>query len=854
MKKDIHIFSPGTQTSAQGVTREFTKKDLKEIADTYNPGVHEAPIRIGHEDNDKVPSWGWVKGVKLKGSDLYAEVEFSPLMEEFVDNKLYTKVSASFYSPESKINPEPGNWSLRHVAMLGAQPPAVKGLKGFAYSEVSGMEGVLDFSVSATEKLDPESVFDEELGPTLKSDEAPIEALKIKLDEARADMAKEEKEKAELEAQAQSQEQQPEEFSEKKMKKAPAGKMGAEDADEEVSEDDTEDMSSCDGKSRKYKEKSYSDEEKHAEAEALRDGKEASVGSAKHDAKMVATDEESDGPGPVVGKQKKKYMDGDVLQDPNKDEYLSEQKQQYSEVEVPSEYEVEEYREGFIQAVLAYKEAAMIDGDVEFTEDEDVTPSFKAGVEAGLEFAEAEVIRNGNPSAVGSAKHDAKMVATDEESEGEGPVASKVKKSPKDGECCEDDAGEYQEPTFDPRGPKGSSKKRGSDGLVTSDTGVAGANNSEIRYKEMEGKDLPESLKKQAAKKKAESGDKTEEEAMTEGKKYKEDEAQHKEVFKDLPDGASESKDNRPGRAGNVKPGKPDTRDYKSKTKVKATKTLIHGDDGMDKRPDSKSLGRQNDQSGRGETGEAGEEGKTFRARGGDTTAAEGNGTDFAREQKGTDGGAQEKDRMDGTGKSKEQDAHRKVTGKMQDAGDRGEVTTGGGYPGSGAAVKKPSVRVMYVGKKGGTTPLTTNFSESEEFSELSARLAELEAANAKLVQEKQVAVRAAHRSQLVEFAESLYAHGQLTPAVIDGDDLVDYMEGLEYGTLEFSEGETAATKLMEILAKLPAQVSFAEIAAHDKEALPLESLDPHEKALRLSKEEGIDYAEALKKSLFTAE
>jgi len=160
----------------------------------------------------------------------------------------------------------------------------------------------------------------------------------------------------------------------------------------------------------------------------------------------------------------------------------------------------------------------------------------------------------------------------------------------------------------------------------------------------------------------------------------------------------------------------------------------------------------------------------------------------------------------------------------------------------------------MYVGKKGGTTPLTTNFSESEEFSELNARLAELEAANAKLVQEKQAAVRAAHRSQLVEFAESLYAHGQLTPAVIDGDDLVDYMEGLEYGTLEFSEGETAATKLMEILAKLPAQVSFAEIAAHDKEALPLESLDPHEKALRLSKEEGIDYAEALKKSLFTAE
>ena len=146
MIKDVHIFSPGTQTSAQGITREFTKADLKQVADSYEPEVHEAPIRIGHTDNDKVPAWGWVKNVKMKGEDLVAEVEFSPLMEDYVKNGLYKKVSASFYSPESKINPEPGQWSLRHVAMLGAQPPAVKGLKGFAYAEESEGEDILDFA------------------------------------------------------------------------------------------------------------------------------------------------------------------------------------------------------------------------------------------------------------------------------------------------------------------------------------------------------------------------------------------------------------------------------------------------------------------------------------------------------------------------------------------------------------------------------------------------------------------------------------------------------------------------------------------------------------------------------------
>ena len=79
-------------------------------------------------------------------------------------------------------------------------------------------------------------------------------------------------------------------------------------------------------------------------------------------------------------------------------------------------------------------------------------------------------------------------------------------------------------------------------------------------------------------------------------------------------------------------------------------------------------------------------------------------------------------------------------------------------------------------------------------------------------------------------------------------------MEGLEYGTLEFAEGESPATKLMELLASLPAQVSFAEVAPLSSEDIPIENLDPHERALLLVKEEGIDYAEAIKKSLFTAE
>ena len=179
MLKDVNIFKAGLQTAESGMSREFTVGELDEIVKSYDPLTHEAPIRIGHEDNDKVPAWGWVKSLIRKGEDLYAKVDFSPLAQDFIKDGLYKKVSASFYSPASKINPHPGKWSLRHVALLGAQPPAVKGLKGFAYEEFP-----MD-CWSFSSELKPEEIYDPELGPTIKENMSPLKMLKDRLDKAR---------------------------------------------------------------------------------------------------------------------------------------------------------------------------------------------------------------------------------------------------------------------------------------------------------------------------------------------------------------------------------------------------------------------------------------------------------------------------------------------------------------------------------------------------------------------------------------------------------------------------------------------------------------------------------------------
>ena len=105
-------------------------------------------------------------------------------------------------------------------------------------------------------------MFDEELGPTLKSEKQPLEYLKDQLEEARTEMAAEEKEKAEAQATLEEMDmddaasEEGAEFAEEdkkvdpKKKKAPAGEQGAEDAEEEEGEDTLDNKEGCGSKKK----------------------------------------------------------------------------------------------------------------------------------------------------------------------------------------------------------------------------------------------------------------------------------------------------------------------------------------------------------------------------------------------------------------------------------------------------------------------------------------------------------------------------------------------------------------------------------------------------------------------------
>lgn len=140
----IEIFRAGRHTDDLGTVHSFSAADVAGMVNAYDPALREAPLTVGHPAHN-LPAYGWVKGLAVNDAGNLAmdSHQVQPQFAEMVDAKLFKKRSASFYPPDHPNNPKPGSWYLRHVAFLGAQPPAIAGLADFAEGDDSG---VVNFS------------------------------------------------------------------------------------------------------------------------------------------------------------------------------------------------------------------------------------------------------------------------------------------------------------------------------------------------------------------------------------------------------------------------------------------------------------------------------------------------------------------------------------------------------------------------------------------------------------------------------------------------------------------------------------------------------------------------------------
>ncbi len=180
----IEIFRAGRQVDDAGNAHNFTDADVAAIAASYNPALREAPLTVGHPA-DNLPAYGWVRGLAVSGGTLLmnphqVETQFA----EMVATGRFKKRSASFYPPNSPNNPKPGQWYLRHVAFLGAQPPAVAGLKDIQFA--AGDSDAVNFSEAVVTQPTQETRMNEEEKTALAKAQAEAKAAQEALAAAEA--------------------------------------------------------------------------------------------------------------------------------------------------------------------------------------------------------------------------------------------------------------------------------------------------------------------------------------------------------------------------------------------------------------------------------------------------------------------------------------------------------------------------------------------------------------------------------------------------------------------------------------------------------------------------------------------
>jgi len=141
----IQIFRAGTHTDMNGKTWTITDADVAQLAEGYDPAKHEAPAVIGHPKTDD-PAYGWAKRLIAQDGLLLAELDqVDPEFAEMVNTGKFKKISAKLYPPGHASSYAENGWGLCHIGFLGAQPPAVKGLKSAELGEDDGECVVVEF-------------------------------------------------------------------------------------------------------------------------------------------------------------------------------------------------------------------------------------------------------------------------------------------------------------------------------------------------------------------------------------------------------------------------------------------------------------------------------------------------------------------------------------------------------------------------------------------------------------------------------------------------------------------------------------------------------------------------------------
>lgn len=183
--KDQKLIRTGTHTDANGQETTLTRDDLQEMVDSFNPEYHQPFVAVGHSSDplvaegktDQAPSFGWLKNIKVQGEFLLGDLEVIDQVYSWLKEGLYKFKSLAFYPREMDINPSPGKLTIRHLAILGGAPPAIKGLGAILnFNEKDTNEmGVKKVKLNKEDELEMKTELETEVSTNKEADN--VEAL-----------------------------------------------------------------------------------------------------------------------------------------------------------------------------------------------------------------------------------------------------------------------------------------------------------------------------------------------------------------------------------------------------------------------------------------------------------------------------------------------------------------------------------------------------------------------------------------------------------------------------------------------------------------------------------------------------
>ena len=189
----IEIFSVGKWNGDA-----YSQKDIDAIISSFGKVGFEPPLKLGHNKEqeaeilkDGQPALGWVEKLYSEGGKLLADFSHVPLrLYEAVKRKNYKNISAEIYM-NFDFNGEKFSRVLRAVSLLGADIPAVGGLKGIVelYTKegesASGDEFTVFYTKDDTTNKEAEKMEKDELEKQLKKEQEARELAEKEAKEAK---------------------------------------------------------------------------------------------------------------------------------------------------------------------------------------------------------------------------------------------------------------------------------------------------------------------------------------------------------------------------------------------------------------------------------------------------------------------------------------------------------------------------------------------------------------------------------------------------------------------------------------------------------------------------------------------